>query len=123
MISLTYAMSFFFQNESNAQNAVILLNFLFGDLGSILIVILRILENSRTTGKILQFIFALIPSFCFDFSFSLLVNKGNIYTADYTKDEYLAFTGDEMIKDMNLMLPYIIYSASECIIYTIVFIL
>ena len=123
MISLTYAISFLFQNESNAQNAIILLNFLLGDLGSIVVLVLRVLENSKKTGKILQFIFALIPSFCFDFSFNLLINKGNIYTADYTKEEYLAFTGDEMIKDMNLMLPYIIFSASECLVYTIFFII
>ena len=123
MISLTYTMSFFFENESNAQNAIILLNFLLGDLGSIVVLVLRVLENSKKTGKILQFIFALIPSFCFDFSFNLLVNKGNIYTADYTKEEYLNFKGDEMIKDMNLMLPYIIFSASECVIYTIFFII
>ena len=123
MISLTYTISFFFENESNAQNAIILLNFLLGDLGSIVVLVLRVLENSKKTGKILQFIFALIPSFCFDFSFNLLINKGNIYTADYTKEEYLNFKGDEMIKDMNLMLPYIIFSASECVIYTISFII
>ena len=40
MISLTYALSFLFDNESNAQNTVILMNFLFGYMGSIIVGIL-----------------------------------------------------------------------------------
>ena len=45
MISVTYALSFLFDTESGAQNAIILLNFLLGALGSTVILILRSLEN------------------------------------------------------------------------------
>ena len=123
MISLTYAMSFFFENESNVQNAIILLNFLFGGVGSIIILMLRVLESSRKAGKVIELFLALIPSFCFDFSFNLLLNKGTIYTSEFTKDQLYTLKGDEMIRNKNLMLPLIIYSSIEIAIYTFLFVL
>ena len=41
MISFTYALSFIFSNEFNAQNTIILINFIFGDLSSVIILMLR----------------------------------------------------------------------------------
>jgi len=123
MISLTYSMSFLFNNESDAQNTIIILNFIFGDLGSIIILILRLLPTIKESAKIIQHFLSLIPNFCFDFSFILLLNKIGIYNADYKKEEWYNFTGEEMIKHMNLMLPLIIFSSIECIIYTILFII
>jgi len=123
MVSLTYAMSFFFSDESNAQNAIILLNFLFGDLGSIIILILRMLDSMKDTAKIIQHVLSLTPTFCFDFSFNLLLNRIAIYRADYDQDVWYKFNGDEMIKDWNLMLPLIVYCSSECVIYTILFVI
>ena len=122
MISLTYAMSFFFSSESNAQNAVILLNFIFGDLGSIIVLVLRGVPSMKNFAKIVEYILALVPTFCFDFSFNLLLNNITIYVVDYP-NEWIFFTGDEMIKEFNLLLSMIIYSSAECVVYTIIFII
>ena len=121
MISSTYAMSFLFSNESNAQNATILINFILGDLGSIIILMLRILESAKKTAKILQYILSLTPTFCFDFSYNILINKVLIYMFDFTEENWMEFEDDIMIKDMRLLLPLIIFCAVECILYTIIF--
>ena len=123
MISLTYAISLFFENESNAQIFVILLNFILGDLGSIVILGLRTNSDTLELGKKIEYILALVPSFCFDFSFNLLLNQGAIFIRNYYRIEYTNFKGDEMIKHFNLMLVLIIFSSLECIIYTILFII
>ena len=123
MISLTYSMSFFFNDESNAQNAVILLNFVLGDLGSIVVLILRLLPSMKENAKIVEYILSLVPTFCFDFSFNLLLNRISIYQVEYNKEEWFNFKGDEMIKHPKLMLPLIICCFGECIIYTILFII
>jgi len=123
MISLTYAMSFFFSDESNAQNFIILLNFILGDLGSIVVLLLRLIESMRKPAKIIQHVLSLTPTFCFDFSFNLLLNRIGIYTMDYPKEVWYNFKGDEMIKDWNLMLPLIVYCSSECVVYTILFVI
>ena len=123
MISLTYSMSLFFNDESNAQNAVILLNFIFGDLGSIVILILRLIPSMKEIAKIVEYILSLVPTFCFDFSFNLLLNKIGIYQAEYDKEQWFNFEGDEMISDPKLMLPLIICCFAECIIYSILFVI
>ncbi|MBQ2226580.1 MAG: ABC transporter permease [Methanobrevibacter sp.] len=114
MISFTYSLSFFFGDESNAQNAIILINFLFGDLASIIVILLRGIDSAKTFAKVIEYIFAFVPSFCFNFSFNLLINKISIYVADYPK-EWLFFKGDEIIKKFNLLLSMIIYSSVECV--------
>ena len=121
MISLTYAMSFFFSNESNAQNAVILLNFIFGDLGSIIVLVLRGVKSMRNFAKTIEYIIALVPSFCFDFSFNLLINNMTVYVIDYP-NEWVYFKSDAMIKKFNLLLSMVIYSLVECVLYTLIFI-
>ena len=116
MISLTYALSFFFDNESNAQNAVILINFLFGYLGSIIVGVLRGMESAATAAKAIEYIFALVPTFCFEFSFNLLINPIGIYMVDYP-DEWYYFDDDVVIKKFNLLLSMVIYSVAECVLY------
>ena len=118
MISMTYALSFFFDNESNAQNAIILINFLFGYLGSIIVSVLRGMDSAKLYAKVIEYIFAVVPTFCFSFSFNILINYITIYYVDYPK-EWMYFKGDEMIKKFNLMLSMVIYSAAECVIYTL----
>ena len=122
MISFTYAISFFFSDESHAQNAIILLNFIFGDLGSIIILLLRGINSMKNFAKITEYILALVPTFCFDFAFNLLLNNMSIYVVDYP-DEWVFFKGDEMIKRFNLLLSIIIFSSVECVLYTIIFII
>ena len=122
MISLTYSLTFFISTESNAQNIIILLNFVFGNLGSIIIILLRGNESSKTLAKILEYILALNPIFCFNFSFNLLIFNISIYTLDYPIS-WIFFKGDEIIKKFNLLLSMIIFASIECVFYTILLIL
>ena len=118
LVSSTYCLSFFFNNESDAQNIVILINFLFGYLGSIIVNVLRGIESAKLVAKIIEYIFGVVPIFCFDFAFILLTNPMGIYLVDYP-NEFYNFKGDEMIKKFNLMLAMIIYSSAECVLYTL----
>ena len=102
LVSSTYCLSFFFNNESDAQNIVILINFLFGYLGSIIVNVLRGIESVKLVAKIIEYVFGLVPIFCFDFAFILLTNPMGIYLVDYP-NEFYYFKGDEMIKKFNLM--------------------
>ena len=114
LVSSTYCLSFFFNNESDAQNIVILINFLFGYLGSIIVNVLRGIESVKLVAKIIEYVFGLVPIFCFDFAFILLTNPMGIYLVDYP-NEFYYFKGDEMIKKFNLMLAMVIYSSVECV--------
>ena len=123
MISSTYFISFFFDDESKAQNFIILVNLVFGSLGCIVILLLRLLDNTRALGEILEYFVAIVPVFCFDFSYNISINKNKIYSHIFQPEEYLYFTGDEMIKKYTLMLMLIYYCSVEIIIYTILFII
>ena len=123
MISSTYAMSFFFENESKAQNAIIIINFILGDLGSIIMLMLRILDSVKDFAKIIQHILSVTPTFCFDFSFNILLNRVLIFMADFQGEEWNKYGDIIMIKDMRLMLPLIIFCSVECVLYTIIFII
>ena len=122
IISVTYILSFLFESESGAQNGIILLNFLIGALGSVIILLLRALDNVKTLAKIIEYIIAILPSFCFNFGYSLLLNKIMIYVADYPKEWYF-FKEDEILKHFNLLLSMIIYLSIEAVIYTIILVI
>ena len=122
MISCTYILSFCFDKESSAQNGIILLNFLVGALGSTVILMFRGLDNIHKVGKFLEYIFALLPSFCFDFGYDLLLNRIIVYIIDY-EFEWMFFTNKDIIKRFNLLLALIVYLILEIIIYTIVLII
>ena len=118
LVSSTYCLSYFFDNESDAQNLVILINFLFGYLGSIIVSVLRGMHSVKVVAKVIEYIFGVVPIFCFDFAFVLITNPIAIFIEDYP-DEYYLFKGPEMIKKFNLMLSMIIYSSAECVLYTL----
>ena len=118
MVSCTYILSFCFDKESSAQNGIILLNFLIGALGSTFVLMFRGLDSMRNVGKFLEYIFALLPSFCFDFGYDLLLNKILIYIIDY-EFEWMFFTNKDLIKRFNLLLALVIYLILEIIVYTI----
>ena len=118
-ISVTYILSFMFDSESGAQNGIILLNFLLGALGSVVILLLRALENVKTLAKVIEYIISLLPSFCFDFGYSLLLNKIMIYAVDYPNEWYF-FEEKEILKHFNLLLSMIIYLCIESVIYTLI---
>ena len=122
MILMTYDLSFVFDSESSAQNGIILLNFLLGALASVVILILRVLDNVKSVAKILQYILGLLPSFCFNFGYSLLLNKIMIYMADYPRD-WFYFKDSILLKKFNLLLFSIIFLCSEIIIYALILII
>ena len=122
IISITYVLSFLFESESGAQNGIILLNFLVGALGSVVILLLRALDNVKKIAKIIEYIIALLPSFCFNFGYSLLLNKIMIYMADYPR-EWFFFKENEILKHFNLLLSMIIYLSAESVVYTIVLVI
>ena len=114
---MTYILSFLFDSESNAQNGIILLNFLLGALGSTVILLLRALDNVKNIARIIQYIISLLPSFCFNFGYSLLLNKIMIYLIDYPNEWYF-FDDSVLLKKFNLLLSNIIYLCAEFLLYT-----
>ena len=122
VVSVTYILSFLFDSESGAQNGIILLNFLVGALGSVIILLLRALDNVKTMAKVIEYIIALLPSFCFNFGYCLLLNKIMIYVVDYPDDWYF-FEESEIIKHFNLLLSMIIYLCVESILYTVILVI
>ena len=121
LIPMTYVLSFMFDSESSAQNDIILLNFLLGALGSVVIQILRSLENTKSIAKILQYILGLLPSFCFNFGYSLLLNKFMFYLSEYP-NEWFFFNDDILLKKFNLLLFSILYLGAEIIFYSFILI-
>ena len=82
---MTYILSFFFNDESNAQNKTILLNAFVGALGSSVILILRQVEETMFIGKVLEFILCIIPSFAFSDNYTLRSNLTIIYLIEFQK--------------------------------------
>ena len=122
MISLTYAMSFHYEDESDAQNGVILMNLVFGSLGSIITLLFRTQDKRKKFGKKLEILLCAIPVYCFDFAYNVLMNKQKFYAVDYTRAEAIYFSKDKVLKEWNLCQPLYIFAAAECFIYTVLFI-
>ena len=121
MVSMTYVLSFLFSSESGAQNGIILLNFLIGALGSTVILLLRLLDNVKKIAKIIQYIISLLPSFCFNFGYSLILNKFMILMVEY--DDWYLLEDSFILKKFNLLLGPILYLALEFVVYTFILIL
>ena len=122
MVASTYILSFLFSTESGAQNGIILLNFLLGALGSTVILSLRSLDNVKEIGKIIQYIISLLPSFCFNFGYSMILNKYMILMIDY-KDNWYMLPDNYILKKFILLLGPILYLAGEFVVYTLILIL
>ena len=119
MILITYVLSFLFNSESGAQNGIILLNFLLGTLGSTVVLMLRSLKNLRNGAKILQYILCLLPSFDFNFGYSLLLNKMMILIVDYPTTYYF-MKESVVIEKFDLLLSCIIFLAAETLVYALI---
>ena len=123
LILMTYAISFAFSDESNAQNKMILLHALVGSLGSTVIMVLRQIESTKTIGKTLEYIFCLLPSFAFNFAYSLINSKLGIYMIDY-EDTWYNFKDDSiMMEKFNLLLGPLIILILEIVGYLIILVL
>ena len=121
MVSMTYVLSFLFSSESGAQNGIILLNFLIGALGSTVILLLRLLDNVKNVAKIIQYIISLLPSFCFNFGYTLILNKFMILMVEY--DDWYLLEDNFILKKFNLLLGPILYLVIEFVVYTFILIL
>ena len=118
MVSSTYILSFLFSTESGAQNGIILLNFLIGALGSTVILSLRALDNVKNIAKIIQYIISLLPSFCFNFGYSMILNKYMILMIEY-EDDWFLLPESIILEKFNLLLAPILYLAIEFVVYTL----
>ena len=117
LILMTYAISFAFSDESNAQNKMILLHALVGSLGSTVIMVLRQIKSTKTIGKALEYIFCFLPSFAFNFAYSLLNSKLGVYMIDY-EDTWFLFKDDSiMMEKFNLLLGPLILLCIEIVVY------
>ena len=123
MICSTYFLSFFFESESNAQNFIILFNLVTGTVGCIIILLFRLLDNTRSFGEKSEYLLGISPAFCFDFAYTIAVNKNQLYSVNYKPEEYNRFTGREMIEKFELMLILIYYCSIGAFIYMILFII
>ena len=121
LISLTYLLSFYL-NDSNAQNAIVIMNLAIGDLGAIVIYLFRLLHSTKKIALFVEYILTLIPTFSFDFAFTLLLNSMVIFWVDY-RDEWHSFRDDSIIRKFNLLLSILIYLSVECVLYPIILIL
>ncbi len=82
MVGFTYCFSFLFDNEATAQNATILINYLFGALGSAIALMFRGLENLEYIGKILIYVFGFLPSFDLAYGYDFLLNYILVWVVD-----------------------------------------
>ena len=73
-------------------------------------------------GKIVGGMLSLIPSYCFDFAFNLLVNKEKIFSYEFSKEDYYNLKHDAILVKYHYLLSLIIFCSSEIVIYTILFI-
>jgi hypothetical protein len=109
-----------FKLESSAQNFVILINFLFGALGGTIILVLRIIEDTTSIGKVLAFVFRLIPSFSFSYGYNQLLSIRLLYAMDYPQT-FQKMTSDPLSLEYTGM--DVLFLGLEFIVYTIALIL
>ena len=124
LILITYVISFLFNDESQAQNVMILFNALIGAIGPSVIIILRTVETTHYVGIFLEFVFCLLPSFCFSFAYSLAQNKLNIYRMDFNDNFMEYFTNDaKLMEEILLLLGPFYFLCAEIVVYLAIIIL
>ena len=114
MISFTYFLSYFIDNEGHGQTISLLINLLFGTLGSSAIMILRTNEDAINLGKILSYFFRIVPSFCLSYGYNELISKDLLFSID-NHLEKINSNSDYII---NYVKDDIIFLVLEIIIYT-----
>ena len=122
MITFTYIMSFWFNSESSAQNAAILLNFLIGALGSSVVLMFRGLDSMQNFGKALEFVFGLIPSFNFAYGYDVLLNNIMLYLTNYPDDWPAKAADEKFVISLHYTGLQITYLCVTFVIYLIILI-
>ena len=123
MITFTYIMSFWYDSETTAQNAAILLNFLIGALGSSVVLMFRGLENMKDFGHGLEFIFGFVPSFDLAYGYDVLLNKYMLLIAHYPDNWSKKAEDEKFMISMNYTGLQITYLILTFILYLIILII
>ena len=122
LILFTYVMSFKYDDESNAQNKVLLMNFLGGVLGSSTTIMMRTKEDTSGQGKMMEYQFLPLPSFCFSFGYNLVFDRVRIYEVDY-EGRWYRFGDKELLKHFDLLLAPMLALGIQTVVYLIALII
>jgi ATP-binding cassette, subfamily A (ABC1), member 3 len=76
-IPFSYLVGFLFDNYGTSMTVHFFFNFLFGSLGAILVMVLRLIDSTREAGLQLQWFMRLFPCYAFGYG---VVNIGSINT-------------------------------------------
>ena len=125
LVSFTYVISYFIEYEGVGQIVVLLINLIFGSLGSSAILILRTNKDMKKLGIVLSYFFRFVPSFCINYGFSQLVSKKALFAIDYFTniEDYELFQkklndSSTIIKDGKYIMNDIIFLVLEIFLYT-----
>ncbi|MCQ2820803.1 MAG: ABC transporter permease, partial [archaeon] len=118
MVSVTYLMSYWFDNEGYAQNGLILFNLVLGSLGSTVCIMLRSLEDTTEGAKPVAYVLRIIPSFAFGYAYNQLLNGKLILFLDYGV-EYRLKKSSEYLK-MKYVGADFVYMAIEAVLYMVI---
>ena len=116
MVSFTYCISYFIDHEGTGQTIALLINLLFGTIGSSAALILRTNEDAKTFGKILSYVFRIVPSFCMSYGFNELISKKSLFFIDGHLEELN--NPDFIIKKFDYIQSDLIFLVLEIILYT-----
>ena len=122
LILFTYALSFNYDEESNAQNKILLINFLGGILGATTVLNMRTKEDTSDQGKLMEYQLFPLPSFAFSFGYNLVFSRVPIYEVDY-KGEWYDFKNKELLKHIDLLLGPMIALGAQTVVYFIALII
>lgn len=74
------------------------MNLVIRSLGSIIILLFRIQDKKKSFGKKHY----IIPIYCLNFAYNILMNEQKFYTVDYSRAESLGFYKDKELKEWNI---------------------
>ncbi|EAR99563.1 ABC transporter family protein (macronuclear) [Tetrahymena thermophila SB210] len=75
IIPFTYSFGFLFQSSGSAQVTGFFFNFLTGAVLPVLVMVLRIIKTTNSVALKLQWVFRILPSFCFGYGVTNMANK------------------------------------------------
>ena len=125
LASFTYTVSYFIENEGSGQVIILLINLVFGALGSSAIFVFRINKKLKNLGIGLSYIFRFIPSFCICYGYNQLISQKALIAIDnyksIEKDDKIFKKYDDsstIIKDGKYIINDIVFMFLEIILYT-----
>ncbi|KAL4490757.1 hypothetical protein ABPG72_021811 [Tetrahymena utriculariae] len=86
IIPFSYFTGFVFGDYGNAQVSAFFINFLFGGIMPMIVFILRIIDSTKSVGKVLGWILRIVPSFSFGYGIMNIGNR-NLYALQNDQKE------------------------------------